>query len=53
MAPPGNPRPYDILPDRRFVAVGVANQAGQTASPHIEVVVNWFEELKRKQSGSK
>ncbi len=53
MAPPGNARPYDILPDRRFVAVGIANQTGSAASPHIEVVVNWFDELKRKQSGAK
>jgi serine/threonine-protein kinase len=52
-APPGNPRPYDILPDHRFVAVGVARQTGDQESPHIEVVVNWFEELKRKQSGAK
>ena len=52
MAPPANPRPYDILPDGRFVAVGVANQT-DAALPHIEVVVNWFEELKRKQPGAK
>jgi serine/threonine protein kinase len=35
MAPPGSPRPYDILPDGRFVAVGAANQTGEAASPHI------------------
>jgi hypothetical protein len=44
MAPPGSPRPYDILPDGRFVAVGVANQS-EAALPRIEVIVNWFEEL--------
>ena len=47
-----NPRPYDILPDHRFVAVGVANQTGEAAS-RIEVVVNWFEELKRKLPAAK
>src|SRR5262249_7983582 len=50
---PANPRPFDILPDGRFVAVGVASQLGELDSPHIEVVVNWFEELKRKQPGAK
>jgi serine/threonine-protein kinase len=48
LAPPTSPRPYDILPDGRFVAVDVANQAGDLRSEQIQVVVNWFEELKRK-----
>jgi Tol biopolymer transport system component len=53
LASPGSPRPYDILPDHRFVTVGVAGQTGELESPHIQVVVNWFEELKRKQPASK
>jgi Tol biopolymer transport system component len=53
IAPPRSPRPFDILPDGRFVAVGVANQTGEAASPRIDVVLNWFEELKRKQQAAK
>jgi hypothetical protein len=45
---PGNPRPYDVLPDGRFVTVGTAGESGEQASLHIQVVLNWFEELKRK-----
>jgi hypothetical protein len=48
IASPRNPRPFDILPDGRFVAVGVANQDGEAASPRIEVVVNWFTELQQR-----
>ena len=48
LAPPGSPRPYDILPDGRFVAIDAANQAGDPRSAQIQVVLNWFEELERK-----
>jgi Tol biopolymer transport system component len=48
LAPPVSPRPYDVLPDGRFVAVDVAGQAGELGSPDIHVVLNWFEELKKK-----
>ncbi len=51
LAPPGNPRPYDILPDGRFVAVDAAG--GEQAAPQIQVVLNWFEELRGKQPGRK
>ena len=53
VAGPRNPRPYDILPDGRFVAVGLASQNGEEGAPRIEVVVNWFEELKQKQAAAK
>ena len=44
---PGNPRPYDVLPDGRFVTVGAASEPGDQRAPHIQVVLNWHEELKR------
>jgi hypothetical protein len=49
LAPPANPRPYDILPDGRFVAVDAATQLGEARSEQIHVVVNWFEELKGRR----
>lgn len=45
---PGNPRPYDVLPDGRIITVGVAGDSGTQGPPPIQVVLNWFEELKRK-----
>jgi hypothetical protein len=53
LAFPANPRPYDVLPDGRFVTVGAANQPGEQGPAQIQVVLNWFEELKRKQPGAK
>jgi hypothetical protein len=45
-------RNYDILPDGRFLGVaGEETAAGReqssAATPQIQVVVNWFEELRR------
>jgi hypothetical protein len=48
LAFPANPRPYDVLPDGRFVTVGAANEPGEQGPLQIQVVLNWFEELKRK-----
>ena len=48
LAPPGAPRPFDILPDGRFIVVDAVNLAGNQRSSHIRVVLNWFEELKAK-----
>jgi serine/threonine-protein kinase len=48
LAPPAIPRPYDILPDGRFVAVDAAMGDGEQASGQLQVVVNWFEELRAK-----
>lgn len=50
LAPPAIPRPYDILPDGRFVAVDAAMGDGEQASGQLQVVVNWFEELRAKLS---
>jgi len=52
-----NGRQWDILPDgQHFIAritAGSASQAGQTQTPQIEVVLNWFEELKQRVPTSK
>jgi hypothetical protein len=48
LAPPASPRPYDIMPDGRFVAVDAVNVAGEQRAPQMQVVLNWFEELKLK-----
>jgi tRNA A-37 threonylcarbamoyl transferase component Bud32 len=44
IAHPAFPRPYDMLPDGRFIGVGVADPG--PGGPQIHVVLNWFEELK-------
>jgi serine/threonine-protein kinase len=48
LAPPAIARPYDILPDGRIVSVDAVNLAGDQQSQQIQVVLNWFEELKAK-----
>jgi dipeptidyl aminopeptidase/acylaminoacyl peptidase len=53
LAPPASPRPYDIMPDGRIVAVDAVNQAGEHQRPHLQVVLNWFEELKMKVPAGK
>ena len=48
---PSIERPYDVMPDGRFLAVVPAGQStasGAPAAPQIQVVLNWFEELKRR-----
>jgi Tol biopolymer transport system component len=47
LSPPASPRSYDLLPDGRFVAVGLADQE-QRASEQLDVVLNWFQELKSR-----
>ena len=42
------PRTFDILPDGRFVGVRDESEAGEPVVPHVEVVLNWFEELKQR-----
>ena len=45
---PGAIRSIDVLPDGRFVGiVDVASESGDITSPRINVVLHWFEELKR------
>jgi serine/threonine protein kinase len=49
--PPGFPRNYDITPDgKRFISVAAAGQteSGGSATPQIQVVLNWFEDLKQR-----
>jgi serine/threonine-protein kinase len=41
---------YDVAPDGRFVFV---RTRGQTGSPSLSVVLNWFEELKGRASAEK
>ena len=48
LAPPGSPRPYDVLPDGRFVGLEVVNASGESRTQQIKVVLNWFEELKAR-----
>jgi hypothetical protein len=47
----GRSRTDDILPDgQRFVAINVDTQAGggQGGSAPIQIVLNWFDELKQR-----
>ncbi|MBZ5607321.1 MAG: protein kinase [Acidobacteriia bacterium] len=45
---PTGPRNYDILPDGRFLGVVMAGQAQGGAATQIQVVLNWFEDVKRR-----
>ncbi len=49
-AAPLTRRPYDITPDGRFVSAIAAGQSasGRPMAPRIEVVLNWFEELRTR-----
>ena len=53
LAPPQNPRPYDMLPDGRIVSVDAATMASELRSQQIQVVLNWFEELKSRLPAQK
>ena len=51
LADPGSPRPYDVMPDGRFLGVGFAFAGRTQGSPgaaQIHVVLNWFEDLKAR-----
>jgi serine/threonine-protein kinase len=52
-APPASPRPFDILPDGRLVAVDTAIDSPDQRPPEIQVVLNWFSELTRKVPAAK
>jgi hypothetical protein len=41
-------RAYDILPDGRFVGLSDASEPRENGAFEIRVVLNWFEELKRR-----
>ncbi|MCM3881677.1 MAG: protein kinase [Vicinamibacterales bacterium] len=49
-AVPNSPRTFDIMPDGRIVGVVTTgqSQSGSTGPAQIQVVLNWFEELKSK-----
>jgi serine/threonine-protein kinase len=42
------PRTYDVLPDGRFLGVVAGGQAQFGLGPQIQVVLNWFEDLKQR-----
>ena len=50
-ADPASPRPFDLLPDGRFVGAATLGQGGATGRAEIRVVLNWFEELRARAPG--
>jgi hypothetical protein len=50
IADPGSPRPFDITPRGQIVGVGTPGQSqgGSPEPARIQVVLNWFEELKAR-----
>ncbi|MGO9257250.1 MAG: hypothetical protein ACLQU1_13235 [Bryobacteraceae bacterium] len=53
-APSSSVRTYDILPDgKHFIGIVAAGQAqpGTPSAPQIQVVLNWFEDVKQRAPG--
>jgi len=50
---PTTARTFDVLRDKRIVGIvyGASSQTGAAALPHLQVVTNWFEELKQRAGG--
>jgi serine/threonine-protein kinase len=49
IADPASPRSFDITPEGRIVGIGSAGQNQSASAPaQINVVLNWFEELKAR-----
>ena len=48
--PPQGRRSYDITPDGLILAVILPGTGDATTAAQFEVVVNWFQELKRRMS---
>jgi Tol biopolymer transport system component len=50
LGPPNSPTLYDIAPDGKFVGLITAGQteSGAAKVPQIQLVLNWFEELKAR-----
>jgi eukaryotic-like serine/threonine-protein kinase len=46
--PPQVRRPFDMMPNGKFVALATPGQTGATLQVEIHVVLNWFEELKQR-----
>jgi serine/threonine protein kinase len=51
-AVPAAVRTYDILPDGKHFLGAAARGVGTQGQPGIQVVLNWFEELKQRVSGN-
>jgi len=52
---PANVRTYDVVPDgKHFIGVVPAgqSQSGTAGTPQIQVVLNWFEDVKRRAPGN-
>jgi hypothetical protein len=49
-AAPLKPRAYDVTPDGRFIVAIDRGQydSGKPMAPQIQVVLNWFEELRAR-----
>ena len=48
-APPSKQRTYDIMPDGRILGMRTdVGPDGRLTSPEVQVVLNWFEELKQR-----
>jgi hypothetical protein len=48
-APPSAERTYDTMPDGRILGLQVnVGPDGKPIAPRIQVVLNWFEELKQR-----
>ncbi|OFW21476.1 MAG: hypothetical protein A3H97_16070 [Acidobacteria bacterium RIFCSPLOWO2_02_FULL_65_29] len=50
---PANPRTFDVTPDGQILGIITTTGSGQTqagtpAAPQIDIVLNWFEELKAR-----
>jgi eukaryotic-like serine/threonine-protein kinase len=50
LGPPGVRRAFDMTPDGKFLGLilGAGGQMGAGLSPQVQVVLNWFEELKTR-----
>ncbi len=50
LGPPAARRAYDVTPSGKFLGIATAGgaTAGQSASQRINVVLNWFEELRQR-----
>ena len=44
---------YDVAPDGRFLMMARNAPDGETRGPRINVVLNWFEELKERVPGGR
>ncbi len=50
LGPPSARRAFDVMRDGRFLGLmlGAGGQTGAGAAPHIQVILNWTEELKQR-----